>query len=375
MKQLPLKSIFLMTLIIAHFACRSVPDRARAIRDTQCNVSFQTGLVIPDKARVPHSEIRALGPLNYVPASRYNSLANHAGDVARCLKAEECLRRWTEWERECAQERVRILESSLLPGSLSRRRRCGVQKPACVIAGIQTEQKKLGLLMAVSAAPIGDRRVEVFAREAGARASFATLEIRSKMAYSPDIRARAFALFLQGDSPEAIARTLRESGDPSLKKLSSNTVRGWAENPDAKGDTWDDRRRAVEVVIQQRIESQAADSRARVGQQLTTLRQRLYDVAIGEAAPKAKSLEGVVYAFRAMAEAENQMLAEIEAGASPLDVADAVMNSLKAVPAVAKVLAQHWDEVQRHLVANLEALRQRSPGQEGQRKEIEVRPA
>jgi len=277
--------------------CLSFPQEVRAKREAACQGSFNSTagtLIIPPEAVVSRSEIRTIEHSNFIPAFRYNSLTTHAADLSRCLAAEQCLRKWTEWERDCAQERIRRMRHSPLPPALQLFQSCQLTKPACKEASM----------------------------------------------YNATVKERAFALYLQGQNPEQIAGVLRQH----YPKLSANTVRKWAE-AEQDGDNWDSRRQDVDRAARRRIEEQSALSRSQIKHQVTSLRQTLYNKLISEAAPEAKSYEGSVYAFRALLKAELEIESEEENRFSPLMAAEALLEALHDHPEVRKVMKKHWAEI------------------------------
>lgn len=126
------KSIFLPVLLTILIACRSPANRVRDQRNEQCKGSFSSvnyTLTIPAEASSPPA-IKINGEW-FVSSGRYNAYRIHAKDLSRCLFKEECVRKWTEWERDCSELRVGVLESSLIPGIFSVRRSCELNQPVC----------------------------------------------------------------------------------------------------------------------------------------------------------------------------------------------------------------------------------------------------
>ncbi|MBM9499357.1 hypothetical protein JWG44_03740 [Leptospira sp. 201903071] len=113
-------------------ACKSQGNRVREERNEDCKGSFRSNgftLVKPVETGKPPA-IQIDGEW-YVTSGRYNAYRIHAKDLSRCLSKEQCLRKWTEWERNCAENRIRILESTILPGIFSGRSGCDLNQPVC----------------------------------------------------------------------------------------------------------------------------------------------------------------------------------------------------------------------------------------------------
>lgn len=110
-----------MCLLIMSTIALNCQSRENKIREHRNNVCAD--LAIPDAARVKTGQ-----RLN---SQHYNALVDHCKDLARCLEAEQCVRKVTEWERNCETERVRELQDSWLPGNLNPRFRCSIPKPLC----------------------------------------------------------------------------------------------------------------------------------------------------------------------------------------------------------------------------------------------------
>ncbi|WP_016759393.1 hypothetical protein [Leptospira weilii] len=80
------------------------------------------------------------------------------------------------------------------------------------------------------------------------------------MAYGDAIKNRAYTLFLVGNNPEQIEATLKQD----FPKLSSNTIRKWADTPDSEGMTWENRREEVHQVTRKRIQDEATNIRMKI---------------------------------------------------------------------------------------------------------------
>lgn len=123
---------YLPALLTILIACQSQGNRVRDQRNDECKGSFRSNnfaLTKPIETGRPSAiEIKREW---YVTSGRYNAYRVHAKDLSRCLLMEQCVRKWTEWERNCAEDRIRSLESSLLPGIFSVRGGCDLIRPVC----------------------------------------------------------------------------------------------------------------------------------------------------------------------------------------------------------------------------------------------------
>ena len=118
--------IFLTLALTMLFACQSPASQIRETRESACHSSFAS---VNHTLRIPPEVMR--GPLT----SRFNHLVTHAQDLSRCLACESCVRKWTEWERNCQNQRVAILEGSYFPGAFLPRAECSIPAPVCALCG------------------------------------------------------------------------------------------------------------------------------------------------------------------------------------------------------------------------------------------------
>ncbi|WP_080635529.1 hypothetical protein [Leptospira weilii] len=125
---------FLPVLLMITIACQSPANRVREERNEACRGSFRsTNFSLAKPPETSRPVAKQIDGSWFVASSRYNAYRVHAKDLARCLEYEQCVRKWTEWERNCADDRIDILESSLLPGIFHIRRKCVLEKPVCSI--------------------------------------------------------------------------------------------------------------------------------------------------------------------------------------------------------------------------------------------------
>ncbi|AOP32561.1 hypothetical protein A0128_00915 [Leptospira tipperaryensis] len=122
----------LPALIMILIACQSQGNRVREQRNDECKGSFRSnGFSLVKPVETGGTPAIQINDEWYVTSKRYNAYRLHAKDLSRCLYREQCVRKWTEWERDCAEDRIKILESSLLPGIFSIRSSCVINQPVC----------------------------------------------------------------------------------------------------------------------------------------------------------------------------------------------------------------------------------------------------
>lgn len=163
------------------------------------------------------------------------------------------------------------------------------------------------------------------------------------LAHSEEIKLRGLALFLQFKNFEEIARLLKD--EYSMPKLSANTVRRWAEAADSAGMTWEDIRKRVVSVMRRNVEEKTADMLAEIKEKSKTIEQRLYDQLVKKSAPKIKSFEGAVYAFKTLAEFNIKLEAHQNASVSPFVIVQTLLEIFNEIPRVRKAIEANWDTI------------------------------
>lgn len=126
MKKL-LTLLFLASLITTLGNCRSTADRIRAERNAECSA------VTPLPPRLDLDTLQFTNKGVYAPAKSYNEWVDHAASLADCLTRMRCSERLSEWERDCAEFRVTMLEESWFPGALYPRLSCPISRPICKV--------------------------------------------------------------------------------------------------------------------------------------------------------------------------------------------------------------------------------------------------
>lgn len=163
------------------------------------------------------------------------------------------------------------------------------------------------------------------------------------MAHNDKVKLRALALYLQSKNYEDIARILKQ--EFTLKTLSANSVRRWAEEKDDSGATWEDTRKRIQVIMRQNVEDATADLLTDISMKSKTILGSLYDQMIGETAPGVKSLEGAAYAFKTMAEFIIKLDAHQKAELNPFMIVQVMLEIFSEIPAVKKAIEAHWPKI------------------------------
>lgn len=160
------------------------------------------------------------------------------------------------------------------------------------------------------------------------------------MAYNDSVKLRAYNLFLQSLSYEAIAETIRR--EFNLNKLSPTTVRNWAEKADAGGGTWIEYRQNVRALMRRNVNEANAGRAAEIQSKAETIQQALFDRITSEEAPKVSSMEGGAYAFKTISEFILALDKKNGSDMSPLLVVQAMLEIFKEIPDVRRAIEKHW---------------------------------
>ncbi|MBE7413368.1 MAG: hypothetical protein HS129_15125 [Leptospiraceae bacterium] len=173
--------------------------------------------------------------------------------------------------------------------------------------------------------------------------------------YNQSVINRAFNLFLLGNNPEQIEGILKSD----FPKITANTIRNWAEKPDALGEVWEDKRKAVDNAARKRIIDQASTQRSKIFAKTDTLINAAYNQIVdesGKAIVEAKTLEGMLYAFKAISEFQLKLEKDEESGFSPMQSAEILLEVLNEIPSVRKAIKTAWPEIQRKLTARFDII-------------------
>lgn len=163
------------------------------------------------------------------------------------------------------------------------------------------------------------------------------------MSYGPTITARAFSLYVLGNNAEKIAEILQS--EKVAPRITSNTIRKWENQKDKHGETWKDRRQAIELQVRKNIERESASKIAEMRQKTHTIMQSLYSKLTAENAPHVKSYEGAVYALKAMMDFELKLDQKASGQSHPLKLAQLMLEIFQGVPEISHAIRKNWPKV------------------------------
>lgn len=170
------------------------------------------------------------------------------------------------------------------------------------------------------------------------------------MAYPQSVKTRAYNYFVaKGYTCEAIARLLRKE----YPKITANTVRAWSEtrSPNPNKLTWVEEKESVERDVVERVNERTVSVLVDIRAKNKVLIQEMYKRILDKSAPHAKSLEGMYYAFAAIARFEAQL--EKESGEkdklSPAQVIQIILEIFQSNPKIATVIRAEWASVSEKL--------------------------
>ncbi|NCN11249.1 MAG: hypothetical protein GW938_15535 [Leptospira sp.] len=157
------------------------------------------------------------------------------------------------------------------------------------------------------------------------------------------IRERAFYLYLiQGDSYNSIATTIRSEFGT---RTTSKSIQAWSNKKDSAGMTWEDRRLAVTERTNHRVEVLAENSMVELRNRTSKLAEIIYNQLISDNAPKLKTFEGSVFAFKSLAEFEAKLAEAEEKKVTPFMIVNMIFEAITQVSDVNKAIKDNWDEV------------------------------
>lgn len=169
------------------------------------------------------------------------------------------------------------------------------------------------------------------------------------MAYPQSVKTRAYNYFVaKGYTCEAIARLLRKE----YPKITANTVRAWSETRSANPNklTWVEEKESVEKDVVERVKERTVSVIAGIRSKNVILLEEVYKRILTEA-PAAKSFEGLIYSWKALASFEANL--EKEAGEkdklSPAQVIQIILEIFQANPKIATVIRAEWASVSEKL--------------------------
>ena len=176
------------------------------------------------------------------------------------------------------------------------------------------------------------------------------------MAYNDSVKLAAYSLYLQSLSYEEIAR--RFSMEFALSTLKGGTVRQWAEKPDERGETWEDHRERVRAAMRKNVEETAVTRMEEIRSKSETIMESLYESLTSASAPKIKSFEGAVYAFKTISEFTLALESRGNEQMHPLLIVQAMMEVFQEIPEVRRAIKVNWTRIQEEIRTRLQDARE-----------------
>ncbi|EKO89189.1 hypothetical protein LEP1GSC020_3185 [Leptospira interrogans serovar Grippotyphosa str. 2006006986] len=170
------------------------------------------------------------------------------------------------------------------------------------------------------------------------------------MAYSENVKQRAYTLFLVGKNAEQIEGLLK----PEFPKISANTIRKWSETPDALGKTWFDYREEVNYVTKLQLQEKATNFRSKIksdnAMMLRAVRNAFLDEA-GKMIGQAKDPVSLGYLWKALATNQLQLENEDSGSIDLIRAADTLLDLFMKGPKTKKAISDEWAIHQKNLLA------------------------
>ncbi|WP_017852011.1 hypothetical protein ACO1KB_19190 [Leptospira interrogans serovar Szwajizak] len=162
------------------------------------------------------------------------------------------------------------------------------------------------------------------------------------MAYSENVKHRAYTLFLMGKNAEQIESILK----PEFPKISANTIRSWAETKDTNGKNWSDSRDEVNRVTRLKIQEQTSDIRSKIKADNAMMLQAVRDAFLSDAGAmigQAKDPVSLGYLWKALANHQMQMENEDSGSIDLLHAAGTLIELFMRCPKTKKAMSDEWE--------------------------------
>ena len=178
------------------------------------------------------------------------------------------------------------------------------------------------------------------------------------MAHPKHLKDKAFMLYLVHPHPGELRDRLKREGH----SVSLQTLQRWINTPDPHtGDTWQDRQRAVDEKVRERMERDAEFQILDMERKFGLIQNRLIDQILDETAPKIKSLEGATYAVDKLGSTLLRMHQSKHADTrDPAFVIRAMLRALRRVPEVERAMKAHWKVIEAEAVRELTELSEKA---------------
>lgn len=175
------------------------------------------------------------------------------------------------------------------------------------------------------------------------------------MAYSEAVKLRAFQMYvLHGKNAEEITRILKTD----IPTLSANTIRDWisSEKDPYTGSNWEESRKSIDERSRHMVLEAAVTQRNAIHSKVKDMREKLLANILSENAPEAKSLEGMIFAVKALMQFELQLEDEEKNGADPLIAVQIVLEVLSEDEEAAPVIKRRWPRINAEVIRRMNAL-------------------
>ncbi|MBE8363456.1 hypothetical protein [Leptospira borgpetersenii] len=169
------------------------------------------------------------------------------------------------------------------------------------------------------------------------------------MAYSENVKHRAYTLFLVGKNAEQIEGLLK----PEFPKISANTIRKWSETKDSTGKTWSDYRDEVNRITKLQIQEKTADIRSKMktdtAMMLNAVRKAFITEA-GEMIGNAKDPVNLGHLWRSLKKDLLEFENEDSSSIDLIRAADTLLDLFMKGPKTKKAINDEWGIHQKNLL-------------------------
>ncbi|TGK23421.1 MULTISPECIES: hypothetical protein [Leptospira] len=169
------------------------------------------------------------------------------------------------------------------------------------------------------------------------------------MAYSENVKHRAYTHFLVGKNAEQIEGLLK----PEFPKISANTIRKWSETKDSTGKTWSDYRDEVNRITKLQIQEKTADIRSKMktdtAMMLNAVRKAFITEA-GEMIGNAKDPVNLGHLWRSLKKDLLEFENEDSSSIDLIRAADTLLDLFMKGPKTKKAINDEWGIHQKNLL-------------------------
>ncbi|AVQ10723.1 Uncharacterized protein XB16_0376 [Leptospira santarosai] len=169
------------------------------------------------------------------------------------------------------------------------------------------------------------------------------------MAYSENVKQRAYTLFLVGKNAEQIEGLLK----PEFPRISANTIRKWSERKDSTNKTWSDYREEVNRVTKLQIQEKATNIRSKIKSDNAMMLQAVRDAFLNQAGKMigtAKDPVNLGYLWRSLAKDQVQLESEDSSSIDLIHAADTLLDLFMKAPKTKKAINEEWAIHQKNLL-------------------------